>query len=254
MDDLEMYKDNSNDVDEYENVKKMNFFQRIMGIIFSPTETMKSIAAKPRILFPIALVIFFTALTLLLVYNQLFETLRQTLEETYRNMADKLPKQPTATEIYNTAKLSTIGTIVGMPFTAVALIFAASGIYFGALKIFGAKGSYKQFLSITLFAYVFVILQSIIGVVATILTNKYDQGMLVTSLASLVDKGQTNNILYACLQQIEIFKIWRLIVLGIGFSIVSKLKMKTVYIVLFVLFLLQLAYGVGSVALQQSMM
>jgi hypothetical protein len=48
-------------------VKKMNFFQRLTGVIFSPEATMKDLDKKPRIAFPIILIALINFLFILIL-------------------------------------------------------------------------------------------------------------------------------------------------------------------------------------------
>lgn len=62
---------------------EMNFFQRITGVVFSPTETFKSIVKKPEIIFPILAVGLTGLIFILITYDAYMETIKRMQEMVY---------------------------------------------------------------------------------------------------------------------------------------------------------------------------
>jgi hypothetical protein len=233
MDDMSI-----NTVDSYqketEEIKKMNFLQRLIGIIVSPAETMKNLVHKPRILFPIILI----ALGLVLFYIIRFPLYVETIKPSIELALEKAGMQFTPEQLDQQVNISAIAGLVAIPFGALIGWIVWSSIIFGVIKIFKGKGSYKQVLSVTGYSYAVTILYLILLAIISFATNTLAVDVPITSAATLLSDDSKGTFLYGVLTGVEVFAIWKLVVAGIGLKLVSKLSGKKIFTILIVLYVL----------------
>lgn len=219
-------------------VKSLSFFQRVIGIIVSPSETMKNLIAKPRILFPILAMALSMLALMIVTMPMLQEFTRQAVE----NQLAKAGQSATSEQLDAFARIGIISGMVSAPVATIAMWLAGAAILLGVIKIFKGEGSFKQFLSITGYAYVISMLYLILVTVLTLATGTYYAQSPVTSLATLLPSDMKGTFAYGFLSKIELFSIWQFIVITIGVTQVSKLSKNKVYSIMAVLFIL-LALG-----------
>lgn len=200
---VEMKFGEENDMDQVEERQKdMNYFVRVAKVFVKPGEVMEQIKKRPMILFPwlglLVIGVFLTTMSL--------DLLKETLVTTYMQMGMEI------TEGYiNT--MATISLVTG------SLMLSAIPLITGLLShlvslIMGGKGNVKHSLSVVLFASY---ISSIGGLITVLLAKAFGLTGLTLSLgAALPNLG--NPMLSNLLQYVEVFTIWSLIVMTIGFK------------------------------------
>lgn len=211
---------------------KMNFIQRVFGVIFSPGKVMQSLAQKPRILFALLLTLVIPVAKILAVYPMYIEYSRSLMESQYA----KMNIEATPAMIDQALNVSKYTVLIGGPIGTVAMWFLSALILWVIIKIFKGEGRYKQILSITGYASVISALSAIVTIITTRLTGTYSL-VSFTSLASLLPEMK-GSFLFGAAKAIEIFSIWQYIVIAIGLATVSKLSKKKVYIIIACVFAL----------------
>lgn len=182
--------------------KEMNYFVRVAKVFVKPGEVMEQIKQKPMILFPwlglLVIGVFLTTMSL--------DVLKETLVTTYMQMGLEI------TESYiNT--MATISLVTG------SLMISAIPLITGLLShlvslIMGGKGNVKHSLSVVLFASY---ISSIGGLITVLLSKAFGlTGLTLSLAAALPNLG--NPILSTLLQYVEVFTIWSLVVMTIGFK------------------------------------
>jgi len=221
-------------LNENPEVKKMNFIKRVSGVIFSPSETMKNLAEKPRVLFPIILIAVSMFLFMLVNFEMFKEFNLITIEETMAKMNFELAPEQLAAQAELGSKIS----LFTAPLVSVLTWFIGGVILFAAMKIFKGEGKLKQYLSVTGYSYVIAVLCYIVTSIVANLTGTFNMYASVTGLTSLLPQDMSGTFLYSFLSIFEVFNIWQYVVIGIGAAYVSKLDKKKVYVIMTVLFVL----------------
>jgi len=72
----------------------------------------------------------------------------------------------------------------------------------------------------------------------------------VTSLASLLDPETSGSFLYGLASSLEVFNIWKYVLIGIGFAYAGNVKKKKSYVTAVVLFLITTLFSAGWAVLQ----
>lgn len=240
MDNLELSFNNTG-LGEEADVKKMNFFQRIFGVVVSPEETMKNIALKPKIFLPIVMIAVFSFLAILLNFGLFKDELITTLSKTNSTM--------TSSQLSTAANIAAIATLVGAPFIALVIWLMGSAVLFGLIKAFKGEGKFLQFLSVTGYAYIILVFSAIISAFVIHATGNYTKATNPTSLATLLPASLSGNFIYGISKGIELFTLWNYFVVGIGISIVSKLSKQKVFTAIGIILVVYLLYlGVSELS------
>ncbi len=226
-------------------VKRPGFFTRVLWLFTSPGRLMEELAQKPRVLFwliagGVAIVLPFIA------RMPLYEDF---LRKTMLSQSDYMESfgfEMTPEMIEASMPASIVGGLVGAPFGAWAGLPIIALIFFAILKVMGGKGSFKAYLSVAVHANIIMVLYYLILIPISYITGSLHQSASLTSLGSLVAPEETNPYLFGLLVGLDIFAIWRFAVMAIGFTAVSELKKKHVYIVTATVFIIGLIYGIFS--------
>lgn len=233
---------NTNQEGSIEDSINMNFFQRLLGVIISPADTMKCLAEKPRVLFGILLTLITSLVYIIAVFPMYKEFTRNTLEVTYA----KKGLSVTAEQMNSFVNITSITGAVGIVVVGVATLFLGTLILWGVVKIFKGEGRYKQYLSVSAYTAVFTALGTIVSLILTYVTGTFNATGF-TNLASILP-DMSGSFFYGMAKGLDLFTIWEYIVIAVGVSAVSKLSKKKSAIIVGCIFLAFLIYlGVSEI-------
>jgi hypothetical protein len=211
---------------------KTNGFQRIIGVLISPNETFASIARQPDFLAPLLVILVLAAVGGFIFAQRVDFTApaREAMEER-GNMSEA--QMESALRI--TATISKIISY-GSPLFSLVVLLIISGVMLLAFRLMGGEGTFKQAFSVTLYAWMPLMILNVI-MVAIIASRTgvtaLDLPTLVMSNPAFLVTMKEHPLLFALLGSIDIFSIWSLALFAIGFSYVSKFsKSKSAAIVI----------------------
>jgi hypothetical protein len=231
----------------------LNFFSRITGVWFSPGETFTEIGyvkgATGTILAPtLAMIIIGVAFGVIGVHKAGLENLRREADKQIQQLVDRgwIPPDKAA-EILEQQRqkitLTSASIQYGMTFGLIYVIFALiiAGIFKLASVIMGWQNRFKYLLSVTLYTSLAVgIVFYLIGF-ALLFLKPADEIQLQTlvgsnlavALNAVMGEGSLTGFFKGLAMSVDVFAIWKIILLSIGFAAVSrKLKPSTVGIIL----------------------
>jgi hypothetical protein len=229
-----------------------NSFQRIAGVFFAPVETFADIARKPDILIPLLLILAIGYVSTFLVMPHLdFNAMISQQAEMMKKQNPNLGEDDVARMGRITRSMTKAIGYVG-PLLLIVGYLVIALVVWGACRIMGGQGDFKQAFSATLYAHFPRVLLSIIAAGVVMARGMVDPTQMATvvksSPAFLVDM-KAQPVLYTLLGSLEIFQIWTLVLLIIGFAALSKLsKAKTAAIVIS-LWVVMLVVKIGFAAL-----
>ncbi len=199
---------------------------RIIGVIFSPTETFKDVARHPRPVGVLAVVCL--AIGLAAGLPQFTQVGRQAAIDMQVEQIERFSGQPVTPEMYAQmearagagAYTSMIGVFIGVP--VVVLIFSA--VYWAIFNVvLGGTASLKEVLGVTAHAQVIGALGAVVGVPIQLM-----QGVLTQSgpfnLGALVPMLEPDSLLAVFLGAISVFSLWQAVVNGLGLAVLYKRK------------------------------
>jgi len=226
-----------------------NSFQRIAGVLFAPVDTFRDIARKPDILVPlIVLVVIGFLVTAVLVPRMDFETMMRTqMEQSGRNM-------PEADMQRSLKIMSSFGKVMAWagPIWGILFYVIIAGVLLLAHRLMGGEGNFAQAFSATLYAWIPQAINSIIVAIVAFAKGEIDPSTMATLVKSnpafLVDMKE-HPVLFSALSSIDIFTIWTVILLIIGFAALSRFSKAKSAAIVISLWLVAIVVKLGFAAL-----
>ena len=222
--------------------KPQSFFSRLMGVYFSPGETFQEIGRAPRVLIPLLCVLLLGVATRYVLVNRIgYENMVRKEIDMQSAMMEKFNMPPAAIEQAKAKaeerlkpenalreKLKgSIGSVIGFPL----IILIAAGVFKLYSMILGASNRFKGVFSAVTFAYLAVgILGFVVLTISIYLKNPDDIDVfnpVASNLGAIMTMAGagSSKFLTALASWIDVFGIWRIILLSIGCAAVTT-KMK----------------------------
>lgn len=214
----------------------------------APTETFQSVARKPDVAVPLIV-----QLILALLVGIVFAT-HVDFSSVQREKMEEAGKS--AAQIESASKM---GNAIGRAFSYASPAIAAiifliiAGIFHLSFRAFGGNQDYVRALSVTVYAWFILTLQSVLSTVVMLIRGGtfgvQDLPTMVRSnLAFLVDP-KAHPVLFSLAGNFDVFNIWYVIVLVIGFAAISRLSRGKSAGIIVGLYLIKILIGTGFVAL-----
>ena len=230
-----MEPENLGEAVQEEEVKAKNFPARLGGVFFSPRETFTEIGRAPSWVIPLI------ALILLSIFSGWYLAQKIDTRTATRSALEQAVKQGRITEEQMNQQMAMVAAAAG-PLIAVTSAFGAlllCLVIAGYGKLFsmaaGAENNFKSLFTVTIYA-VFAV--SIVSTVLTVLILQIKgqtsvnntSSIVASSLGSWIESVAGADVLPKFIMMLanaaDIFNIWMIVLLCIGFSAVSK-KLKT---------------------------
>lgn len=225
-----------------------NPFSRMAGAIIAPVDTFKGIAEKPNFL--IAMIVF----VVIALATTLIVTPHIDLDASLRAQFQKQGLSPEQADkaIEMAEKIQKFSAPINVVVYPIILLVIA-GIPFIIFKVFGAAGTFAQFLGATVYAWVPEVVKGVITTILVAFKGKLtieEMSTLLKSNPGSIVSMSDDPIAFAALSAIDFFDIWTVVLLIIGFAFaarVSRARSAAVVLTLWVIFTLG---RIGIAALQ----
>lgn len=221
---------------------------RLSGIYFSPGETYPGIGRVPKFILAMVLMGIVAAISSFALTNRLgYETLvRKQMEPAVtagwitQEQADEAVRRST------TGARATWGKIQGPLFAAIGyaiMILVLTAIFKLVSLVVGAENGFKSLLGVTAWTMLAIgILQTLVFIIVVYLKSPDDFDMMNpvgSNLGALLSASQTGKFLKALASWVDFFGIWKIVLLSIGYSAVSRrLSTGTAATVLIILYII----------------
>ena len=228
-------------------------WQRMMGVFFTPDETFADIARKPDILVPLIVLVLIGVVTTVLIMPHLdFDAL-------VAQQAEMVQKQNPNVSDADIERMGRITKAIGRVTGYLGPVFIILGyllialVLWGAFRLMGGDGDFKQSLSVTLYSYFpRMVLGGIIATIIIMARGMVDPSTMATVVKSnpafLVDMKE-QPVVYALLASFDVFVLWTLFLLTTGFSKVSKFSKAKSATIVVSLWLLTVLVRLGFAAM-----
>lgn len=197
-------------------------FARLVNVLLSPDEAFASIARRPDWVVPLLLFLVISVVSGYVFAHHVDFTApaREQMEARGNLTSDQINQQLKIVGAFSKIVAYCSPAIAAIVFLVVAAVLML------AYRMMAGEGRFGQYFSVTLYAWVPQIIQSVIMTVIlalrTELTSAADLPILVRSnLAFLVDYHE-HQVLFSLLSSLDVFTIWSLILMIIGFAHVSR--------------------------------
>ncbi len=232
----------------------MGAFARVVGAIVSPKATFQDIARRPSWALPFVLLLVLTLIVSVLLaqkadWRGFFE--RQNSQNSrFDNMPQEQKDKITEAQLNWTPKLTPVFGVVGVT----VFLFAALLIYWGAFNLLkGASLNFNTAFGITTHGFVPLLISSVLAIVVLLIkpTGEVDPEHFLASSLSAYLPDPSPKWLESLGNSIELFWIWSLGLLAIGFAATNPRKIKggSAFAIVFGLWLLWVACKVGWAAI-----
>ena len=221
-----------------ESPRNLNLWQRLSGVVFSPAETFKAVAAQPTLLTPV--------LVFLVINLGLAMIILPRVKAFTVNMMQNMPQgagEQTAMTAKMAATGATVGTIAGAVVSPLLIWLVITLIFIIYSQFAGKEGTFKQIFAVVILAWVPVLLGGGLKTFLTMMTPPENLMAVQTSAALLLPQAQTGR-LFLFLSKIDLFTIWNLVLISIGTGAVYKTSAKKTGALIFVLWLLYVGVSV----------
>ena len=205
---------------------------RISGVFFNPKPTFADIARRPSWIAPMLLLfVIYLGLNFALVKRAdwVEVTKDQIAKSKFASrQIDQLPEDQKSRAIEQGAERAKfvryVRGVIGWPL----LILVSSAIYFGAFKLFGgARTSFAAAFAVTTFAHLPMGLRELIAIPVTFLKDPaaIDPENFLASNPAAIFGGDLPTWQMVPLAFLDVFGIWALILMAIGFSATDPKKL-----------------------------
>lgn len=190
-----------------EEVSCLGTLERIKYLFTKPSKTMKDLARRPRVIFPIFVIVLGLLIT---------EIMKINLSNSYQTIAEI--QEPALRYI-------TLGAVMLLPVLIgpMSLILWFGKVLFvhGLAGVLGGEGSFKGVTSVIGFAYIINVLGEFVRMIVALITGNI---LVSISLIALFPRVEEGTRLYALMHQLNIFTIIYLAVATIGIAYVHKIS------------------------------
>jgi hypothetical protein len=237
-----------------EQTQPINHFGRMTGVLFSPKQTFSEIANRPSWLLPVVLLVVLSSIAGVLVtqktdWRSFFErqmSQNSRFDQMSQDQKDRILEQ-------QMTWAPKIGIVIA-PVATVVLILVLTLVYWGAFNLFSGAGlDFGTSIGISSHALIPVALSNILAIVTLVLKAKGDvdpEHILASSLGAFLPDNSAHwlNVLG---QSVELFWIWSLALVAIGFVAARPKKINTgsAFGIVFGLWLLYVVCRVGVAAI-----
>jgi hypothetical protein len=237
--------------------KKQNVFSRIAGVLFAPAETFQDIVRRPDIIGPL-LVIVITGyiFTAVMVPRFDFESMMAQQSEQMakqgRNMSEEQRAQMERITMAGAKVFSWV-----MPVLMVAWYAIMAGVLLLAFRLMGGEGNFKQAFSVTLYAWMPMVLLTILSTIIVFARGTFDPVTAATLVKSnpafLVDMKE-QPLLFSLLSSFDVFTIWTVALFIVGFAIMARVSKAKAAAIVISLWLALVVVKLGFAAIGASRM
>lgn len=210
------------------NESKMGVLSIYKGLLLKPMDTFEKLKDTSKILIPSTIMALSTAIFTGINAVYSMDTTKAMLDEMSKSYDPQTAQMMKGmSNFFASPIFAIVSALIGV-YIGWLLI---SLIYYGVMKIVKGEGKYKQSLMVYAYSFVPIILGYIIKIIVIIATGK----PIIFNNSSLIS---------AIFNNMDIFMIWQIVLLVIGYAKVFKVTIKNSAIVIVFLNLIYLIYRV----------
>jgi len=205
------------------------FFERLFGVLFSPTEAFAGMAGKTDIVRPLALLMVFSVLLGTVINDRVGpERIVQKQFEDNERMAD-MPAERRAEMMERMIpfiKYSMfLGPLLGIPLMSLVV----SGLLLLMTNfVFGAEARYPAVLTATIWGFTPGCVAALLGIIVLFLKDPSDvdvQNIVAANLGILFDAKQ-HKVLHRLAFSLDLFSFWQMGLLATGAASAARISFK----------------------------
>jgi hypothetical protein len=229
-----------------------NPFERIVGVLFSPGETFRDIARKPDFLVPLLVIVLLGFVGAAVIAPRIDY---ESLEMQQREQMRKKNPQMTEADFERMAPILRASTKVFAwlnPILGVLMLLLFAAVLHFAFRIMGGEGTFKQGFAAMTYSWMPFTLYGIIVTIVVAARGTFDPihaATLVKSNPAFLVDMKEQPVLFSLLSSLDVFTIWTVVLLIIGFAAYSKLSYAKSAAIVIALWIVQIAAKLGIAAM-----
>ena len=225
---------------------------RLIGVLISPGKTFRSIAERPTWVVALVVLVLLGAAAGYLIVQKLdmAEVISQSMGDRGRQATDEEIER--ATEMFE--RFGWLGALVGTTVVAPLGFLVFALVFWVVFKLQGGEFSYQTSLSVTLHSLMPTAVLSLLSLPViysrgTIGLEESQRGVLFSNLAPLAPE-EAGTALTALMASIDLFTIWSLVLLTIGYSIVGRVSKTSAGFTVVILWIVYVVAKVGLMSVR----
>ena len=225
-----------------EEVFPLKFFDRILGIFFSPVKVMKNIKEYPKIGAALFVALVFAGLGGVYAVDIANIALEeQSMIYIERYGPDYMSLTEAAQEYTSNETLTTITTVATLLITPFVMAFVLSLLLLLITKIFRGEARFTQYFSMFFHIY---ILTNLIGLIPTVFMVMNQSSVNILSLAVLMPGGNITMPLYNLLASVHVQGVIEALLILAGVKVFNEWKLPKSFAVTFINYVIVVAAAV----------
>ena len=203
---------------------------RLFGVLFSPGKTFEDIVRKPAWVLPAVVLVVLSSVASVIFVQRVYwrDVVSQQIEKSPQ--AAQLSPDQKAQRVEMGAKIAPIFGYVGGLVGPVIALLVISLLMWGAYSVLaGVNAGFEKSFAITAYSFMTALVSTPIFLLILFLKppGTIDiENPVATNLAAFLPEEPAKWLFTLC-KQIDIFTIWTLILLALGFAVVNPKKLKT---------------------------
>ena len=228
-------------------------FARVVAVLYSPQATFEAIRARPTWLVALVLLVVLGTLSGYLIGQRLDweEVAREQLAQSSRQLSEDQIEQSIEFTEWFAPKMVVAGPLLGGPviYLLVALVFWV------LLKLLGGELSYKASFATTLHGLIPSAVSALLALPVILSREELSYeviraGSVLKSNLGTFAPEETGAAMLALLSSIDVFSIWSLFLLSVGYAVVAKVSRGKAAGAVVGLWALYVLFKVGAAAIQ----
>jgi len=194
----------------------MNIWQKIIGIYYRPAEVFEQLRSKTLWWVPLIIVLVVSASAVLITRPIVMPEIMAQMAQNPDIPPESLPQ---VQERIENPLYSLLGVFVAMPLTWVVIGL----VFWGIFSMLGGKSSFVQMFTATVWPAMVSIPGSLIKVPMMFVM---ETAKVHTSLVLILPPEMEETFIFRLLSQIDIFVVWTVVVMALGYSVFTGVKKK----------------------------
>jgi hypothetical protein len=221
-------------------------FGRLLGVLFSPVKTFRSIAERPTWAVPLVVFVLAIALMTFCMFQKV-----DFAEAMRAQMAAQGQEAPNADQMGGFMKGCAAVSAIVFP---VILVLVLAGIYM-VFNLFGGQLRYKTSLAVVAYAAMPAVVMALLSVPVILSKPELDMQqlqsgrVLASNLSFLAPEGASPRLV-ALLGSLDFFSLWSLVLTIVGFHLAARVSKGTAAGVAIAVWLLITLFGVAMAGLR----
>jgi len=219
----------------------MSQLERVSSIFTAPSKTFAEIAAgrrswwMPFLLMCLFSYLLFAAITVKIGWHQVAENAIHADAKATERLEQASPEA--REQAVKITQYSMMGGFAATPLLVLVSILVVAGVLMATTNfIFGGKASFGASYAVAMYAYIPSLIKSALGAAVAFFVAPESfnlQNFAPTSLGAFLSPTETPAWLYKLASALDFTTIWCMLMMGIGFAAIGKVKRSSGYIAVF---------------------